>query len=76
MREILRLISDWSDEPEDDRATLLESLGLSWAIGGSDAHAKNYAFLHTPGERVGLAPHATAWHGRGWRARSRVDFGT
>lgn len=56
MREILRLISDWSDEPENDRATLLESLALSWVIGGSDAHAKNYAFLHTPGERVGLAP--------------------
>ncbi len=56
MREVLALLADWSDAPEDDRTVMIESLALNWVIGGSDAHARNYSILLTRGEQVELAP--------------------
>lgn len=52
MARVLRRASSARDEDLD---TLLCSLALNWAIGGTDAHAKNYSVLIGPGQ-VRLAP--------------------
>jgi serine/threonine-protein kinase HipA len=53
--EIIRLILRECDRPADDVGTFIDALALNWVIGGTDAHAKNYSFLLTPGS-VRLAP--------------------
>lgn len=45
----------FSNAPEEDVATLLSALALNWVIGGTDAHAKNFAALIATGQ-VRLAP--------------------
>ncbi|MDB4947752.1 MAG: type toxin-antitoxin system HipA family toxin [Gemmatimonadetes bacterium] len=52
MAEVLRA---FSSAPGEDVDTLLGALALSWAIAGTDAHAKNYSLLIAGGQ-VRLAP--------------------
>jgi serine/threonine-protein kinase HipA len=53
---ILELVREHSSNPDDDVATLVDALALNWAIGGTDAHAKNYSLLIAPQGQVRLAP--------------------
>jgi serine/threonine-protein kinase HipA len=52
---IFQVLRRHSAEPVRDGNTLLRSIALNWAIGGTDAHAKNYSVLIAPGQ-VRLAP--------------------
>lgn len=54
--ELATLLREHSSRPTEDLGTLLEALAFGWIIGGTDAHAKNYALLHGAGGRVRLAP--------------------
>lgn len=54
--DIIRLLAERSLEPEGDVATMVGALALNWAIGGTDAHAKNYSHLMQPGGLIRLAP--------------------
>lgn len=53
---IVGLLRDHSTRPDEDVGSFIDALILSWLIGGTDAHAKNYAVLHAPMSRVRLAP--------------------
>jgi serine/threonine-protein kinase HipA len=53
---IASLLRDHSTQPTQDIDTFVGALILSWLIGATDAHAKNYALLHAPQSRVRLAP--------------------
>lgn len=53
--EIVELLLRESDDPETDIGAFLDALALNWVIGGTDAHAKNYALLLSPAS-VRLAP--------------------
>jgi serine/threonine-protein kinase HipA len=53
---IVALLRLHSDEPASDVDTFTRALLFNWLIGGTDAHAKNYALLHAPGSLVRLAP--------------------
>lgn len=53
--EIINLLLEESSNPDLDVGTFLDALALNWAIGGTDAHAKNYSVLIEPGS-VRLAP--------------------
>jgi serine/threonine-protein kinase HipA len=54
--DLIRVIGERSLEPDLDVATMVGALALNWAIGGTDAHAKNYSLLMQPGGRIRLAP--------------------
>jgi serine/threonine-protein kinase HipA len=45
VRRIAELLRSHSSAPDEDIATLLDSLALNWLIAGPDAHAKNYSIL-------------------------------
>ena len=47
---------DAAGAAEEDLATFLDALIFNWLIGGTDAHAKNYALLIGGGGLVRLAP--------------------
>lgn len=53
---IIELLRSHSSNREEDVATFLDALGFNWLVGGTDAHAKNYALLIASGGRVRLAP--------------------
>jgi serine/threonine-protein kinase HipA len=53
---IARTLRESSTEPAADVATFADALALSWILGATDGHAKNYALLHAPRGRVRLAP--------------------
>ena len=53
--DIVALLLRESSDPATDVAAFLDALALNWAIGGTDAHAKNFSVLITPGA-VRLAP--------------------
>lgn len=53
--DIAALILRESDSPGHDLGAFIDALALNWVLGGTDAHAKNYAFLLSPGS-VRLAP--------------------
>lgn len=55
-REIVDLLRVASASPAEDVQTFLDGLILNWIIGGTDAHAKNYALLLGAGRTVRLAP--------------------
>ena len=44
-----------STDPDADVGAFLDALALNWVLAGTDAHAKNFAVLISPGE-VRLAP--------------------
>lgn len=54
--DIIRLLAERSAEPDEDVATMVGALALNWALGGTDAHAKNYSHLMQPGGLIRLAP--------------------
>jgi len=56
LREIIALIREVSEAPQDDVATFVDATIFNWIIGGSDAHAKNFSLLLTAGGRARLAP--------------------
>lgn len=53
--DIVGLLLRESDNPETDVGAFIDALALNWVIGGTDAHAKNYGLLLSPGS-VRLAP--------------------
>jgi serine/threonine-protein kinase HipA len=53
--DIVSLLLRESDDAETDVGAFLDALALNWVIGGTDAHAKNYALLLSAGS-VRLAP--------------------
>lgn len=54
--DIAGVLRAQSSRPQEDVATFVDALVLNWAIGGTDAHAKNYSLLHGAGGKVRLAP--------------------
>ena len=52
---IVALLRRASTSPTEDIETFLDALAFNWVIAGPDAHAKNYALLHSGGA-VRLAP--------------------
>ncbi|MGB0681014.1 MAG: HipA domain-containing protein, partial [Polyangiales bacterium] len=53
---IAKLLQNHSRAPAEDCLTFLKAQCFNWVIGGTDAHAKNYALLHGAGGDVRLAP--------------------
>ncbi len=53
---IIHLLSQQSSEPHEDIETFVRTLAFNWAIGGPDAHGKNYSLLLGAGSEVRLAP--------------------
>ncbi len=54
--DIAALIRRHSSAREQDEARFLDSLIFNWLIGGTDAHAKNHAFLIAARGQARLAP--------------------
>lgn len=52
---IAGVLRDFSSAPDEDLQTLLSALALNWVIGGTDAHAKNFAVL-IAARQIRLAP--------------------
>jgi serine/threonine-protein kinase HipA len=50
-----RLLMQHATGPDDDLGSFVDALALNWVILGTDAHAKNFAFLYQ-GVRPSLAP--------------------
>jgi serine/threonine-protein kinase HipA len=55
-RAIVDVLRAHSRNPPEDVATFVDSLIFNWVIGGTDAHAKNYALLIGAEGRARLAP--------------------
>lgn len=55
-RRIVELLRASSTAPAADVDTFIDALVFAWLIGGTDAHAKNFAVLIGAGPRVRLAP--------------------
>lgn len=55
VRDLARVLREASSAPDEDLDTLVSALALNWALGGTDAHAKNYSVLIAP-RQVRLAP--------------------
>jgi len=53
--EIVELLLQQSDDPSADVGAFIDALVLNWAVGGSDAHAKNYSLILGPSS-VRLGP--------------------
>ncbi len=56
LREIIALIREVSEAPQEDVATIVDATIFNWIIGGADAHAKNFSLLLTASGRARLAP--------------------
>ena len=54
--EIMGLIRMHSSARDEDETRFVDALIFNWLISGTDAHAKNYAFLIAPGGQTRLAP--------------------
>ena len=55
-RAIVDTLRAHSSASTDDALHFVHALLFNWLIGGTDAHAKNFALLHFTGSRVRLAP--------------------
>lgn len=55
-RAIIDLIRTFSGRAEEDVQRFVDALAFNWLIGGTDAHAKNYAMLIGAEGRARLAP--------------------
>jgi serine/threonine-protein kinase HipA len=53
--DLIELLLRESSDPAADVGALVDALALSWAIAGTDAHAKNFSMLLSPGS-IRLAP--------------------
>jgi serine/threonine-protein kinase HipA len=56
LRDIISLIREVSQAPQEDVATFADAAIFNWIIGGSDAHAKNFSILLAGAGRARLAP--------------------
>jgi len=56
LKDIISLIREVSEDPQEDVQTVVDATIFNWIIGGSDAHAKNFSLLITAGGRSRLAP--------------------
>ena len=56
LRDIISLIREVSESPQEDVQTLIDATIFNWIVGGSDAHAKNFSLLLSAGGRARLAP--------------------
>ncbi len=54
--DMATVLRDHSSRPIEDLGTMADALAFNWIVGGTDAHAKNYALLHGGRGRVRLAP--------------------
>lgn len=54
--QMVTLLRDNSDRPEEDITVFVQALTLNWLLHGTDGHAKNYSLLHGAGPSVRLAP--------------------
>jgi serine/threonine-protein kinase HipA len=55
VKDTVALLRDVSRKPQEDVQRFLGATILTWVIAATDAHAKNYALLHSP-EGTRLAP--------------------
>ncbi len=53
---VVGLLRENSSDAARDLDTFVAALAMHWAIGASDAHAKNYSILIAPGGQTRLAP--------------------
>ena len=53
---IIDLLRRHSCTPEQDIRIFAEALVLNWLLCGTDAHAKNFSLMISPGAKVNLAP--------------------
>jgi serine/threonine protein kinase HipA of HipAB toxin-antitoxin module len=53
---VATLLARHSSNPEVDVARFLDAMMFNWLLGGTDAHAKNFAVLHGAPGNVRLAP--------------------
>lgn len=56
LRDIVVILRDSSQRPEEDVDRFLRAMALNWVIAATDGHAKNYALLHGPDGATRLAP--------------------
>lgn len=79
--EVIELLLRESDDPAADVGTFVDALGMNWAIGGTDAHAKNYSVLITHGsvrlaplyDLISVLPYPRRVHYRQAKVSMRVD---
>jgi serine/threonine-protein kinase HipA len=55
LSDLISLLQEASTKPDDDLARFIRATALNWVLAATDAHAKNYALLHTS-RGVRLAP--------------------
>ncbi|HEX6039334.1 type II toxin-antitoxin system HipA family toxin [Longimicrobium sp.] len=53
---VIQVLEQHGSHPDADVATFVDALALNWAIGGTDAHAKNYSLLIGGHGQTRLAP--------------------
>lgn len=53
--DVISLLQDASTKPDEDIARFIRATALNWVLAATDAHAKNYALLHSS-RSVRLAP--------------------
>ncbi len=56
VKAIVTVLRDASKKPQEDVRRFLSATTLNWVIAATDAHAKNYALLHSTGGSTRLAP--------------------
>lgn len=79
--DLAELLDDHSTNQRADLGALVDAAALNWAIGGTDAHAKNYSILLGPGSTrlaplydIGSAlPYPDQIHPRKMKLAMRVD---
>jgi len=79
--DIVRLLIRESNGPDTDVAAFLDALALNWVVGGTDAHAKNYSLLLSPGsvrlaplyDLISILPYPRRVHYRRAKLAMRVD---
>lgn len=54
--DLFRLLEESSTDPSNDREQFLDAAILNWIVAATDAHAKNFSFLHAASGGVRLAP--------------------
>jgi len=54
--DAVRLLRDNSRDAAEDVQRFVGVTVLNWVLAATDAHAKNYALVHGPGQRTRLAP--------------------
>ncbi|WP_405282404.1 type II toxin-antitoxin system HipA family toxin [Gaopeijia maritima] len=79
--DVVALLLRESSEPQLDVAAFVDALALNWAIGGTDAHAKNFSLLLSAGtvrlaplyDLVSILPYQRHLHYRTAKLAMRVD---